>query len=87
MGKGENAGIPAFSPFPIMFSTLPRKKFDILVSTILLSAIALNLDTFEIMLLDNKCFCQHKLFLNHWISTLDLTKLKVFADGFQSTRT
>ena len=49
--------------------------------TILLSAIPLNLDTFEIMLLDNKCFCQHKLFLNHWISTLDLTKFKVFEDN------
>ena len=64
-----------------MVSTLPRKKFDISVSAILLSDIALNLDTFEIMLLDNKCFCQHKLLLDHWISTLDLTILNVFADN------
>ena len=28
VGKGENAGLPAFSPFPTMFSILFRKRFD-----------------------------------------------------------
>ena len=44
VGKGENAGKPAFSPFPTMFSTVSKTNFDFSVTYNLLSANAFNLD-------------------------------------------
>ena len=43
-GKGENAGYPAFSPFPSMFSTLCKTSSNFLFKFILLFANAFNLD-------------------------------------------
>ena len=51
VGNGENAGTPAFSPFPACFSTLPDSNFSLWVTFILLSANALNLDRSGIWLL------------------------------------
>ena len=39
LGKGENAGKPAFSPFPLCFLPFPKKtNFNFSVTFILLSA-------------------------------------------------
>ena len=43
-GKGENAGNRHFLHFPKMFSTLPKTKINLLETSILSSANALNLD-------------------------------------------
>ena len=43
-GKGENAGNQHFSPFPTMFYYCPKKNFCFLVTLILSSANAFNLD-------------------------------------------
>ena len=42
--KGENAGNPAFSPFPTMFSTCSRINFNFSVTFILSSTNAFNLE-------------------------------------------
>ena len=44
VGKEENAGKPAFSSFPTMFSSLPNTNFQFSVTFILSSANAFNLD-------------------------------------------
>ena len=49
VGKGENA-VTSISPFPTMFSSLPKTNFNFSVTFILLSANAFNLDHFEILL-------------------------------------
>ena len=41
-GKGENAGLPAFSPFPTIFCYLPKANFKFSVAFIRLSANALD---------------------------------------------
>ena len=43
VGKGENAGYAAFSPFPTMFTTLLRREIVILATVDLSSAYALDL--------------------------------------------
>ena len=43
VGKGENAGKPAFSPFPMVFYTLPKREIVILATYSLSSANAFNL--------------------------------------------
>ena len=44
VGKGENAGKQHFPPSPTMFSTDPKTNFLFLVTLILLSGNALNLN-------------------------------------------
>ena len=44
-GKMRKCWLPAFSPLPTMFSTLPRTNFNFPFTMILSSANALNLDT------------------------------------------
>ena len=49
VGKGENAGSKHFLLFPTMFSTLPNQNFNFLVTFILSSANAFNLDGSKIL--------------------------------------
>ena len=49
-GEGENAANQAFSPFPTMFSVLPKTNFTLSVTFILLSANAFLLDQSKILL-------------------------------------
>ena len=49
VGKGENAGNHHFSPFPTLFSILPKTNFNFSNTSILSSASALNLDQFKIL--------------------------------------
>ena len=48
-GKRRKCWLPAFSPFPTMFSTLSTSKTIILATFILLSANVFNLDQAEIL--------------------------------------
>ena len=53
---------PAFSPFPTMFSTLPKRNFNFSVAFILLSARSFNLDqsknlSFGKELTNGRCIC------------------------------
>ena len=47
--KGENAGNPAFSCFPTVFSTLTKTKIIVFSTSILSSANAFNLDQSKIL--------------------------------------
>ena len=49
VGKGENAGNPAFSPFPTMFSTLPGTNLNFSVTFSLLSANVSNFNKSKIL--------------------------------------
>ena len=49
MGKGEDAGNRAFSPFPTMFSTLSKRNFYFSVTFILSSANPSNFDQSKIL--------------------------------------
>ena len=48
-GKRRKCWLPAFSPFPTMFSILPNTNFYLWVTIILSSATTLNLDWFKIL--------------------------------------
>ena len=50
VGKGEKCWLPAFSPFPTMFSTLLKTNFNFLITFILLSASSFNLDSSKVLL-------------------------------------
>ena len=54
MEKGENAGNPAFSPFPTMFFYFPNTgfSFSVTVTSILLFANAFNFNHSKILLFD-----------------------------------
>ena len=69
MGKAEK---PAFSPFPIMFSTLPKTNLNFSVRFILSSASAFNLD-------QSKNLAFRKELTIHQM--LDCSKIKAFADN------
>ena len=45
--KKKSLWLPAFSPFPTMFSSIPKTNFKFLASVSLLSANAFNLDLSE----------------------------------------
>ena len=78
MGKGKNAG-----PFPIMFSTLPKTKFNFSGTYILSSANALKLDQIKILSfgkelscyntvpsfneLSDRCFCEQIFLMEKWL--------------------
>ena len=51
-GKRRKCGKPVFSPFPTIYSTLPKSNFNFSVLFILLSANASNLDRSKILSLD-----------------------------------
>ena len=55
-GKRRKCWLPAFSPFPTMFSTLPRTNFNISFTFILSLANPLNLDRSKILLFGTEYF-------------------------------
>ena len=48
--KRENADLPAFSPFPIMYSALSKRNFKFSATFILSSANAFNFDLSKCLL-------------------------------------
>ena len=60
VGKGENAAwLPAFSPFPIKFSTLPKTNIIILATLILSSANASSLEKPNVFLFGKESLCMY----------------------------
>ena len=66
VGKGENAGLPAFSPYPTITSTLSDTETLILQAFNLLSANALNLAQ------------PGKLSFDNWLIFSETTNFSVF---------
>ena len=64
VGKGENAGLPAFFSFPPMFSTLPKTNFNFSLTFILSSANALNLDQSQISSFGKELICRLEMLSN-----------------------
>ena len=78
MEKGDKCWLPAFSPFPIMFSLLSRTNFTFSVTFILSSATASKLASSKILLFGkefNSVFCSVKSLQN------DLSKYKATSKG------
>ena len=63
-GKRRKCWLPAFSPFPTMFSTVPKTNFNFSVRIILSSAYAFNLDQSKILSFGKKLGSQCLLVLN-----------------------
>ena len=53
-GKRRKCCLPAFSPFPTMFSSLSRTNFRFFISFILLSANTFNLDEYKMLSFDKE---------------------------------
>ena len=63
VGKGENAGVPAFSPFPTVFSTLSKREIIIRGTYDLSSA-----NTFNLVLSKNLSFGKELTEINDMVA-------------------
>ena len=71
VGKVENAGDQHFSPFPTMFSTLPKPIFNTSFTFILSSANAFNLDHSKILSFDKELNVIHNItFVFHRVENI-----------------
>ena len=77
-GKRRKCWLPAFSPFPTMFSTVPRAYFSFCVTFILSSVNALNLDWSKILLFGKELTGRNNLTHSHTMTPLDAPGKQAF---------